>query len=382
MKERTRQQLDPAGSTGVKVLSNVVAVGAFLFATAATVLHQREIANVLLAVIALLLLGAGVVILIVETNPFRAPFRRAQLMIVLGCALLSYFVYTWATIGGNWYVRDNWGPLVLGVLLLALGPYRPGREIAVTGVVLATFVGLVTVVQLPFFVTDAPPVAFVLVAVTPLLAMCFGCVSYSIGMVSAIESWQRRAGVARSSEVDKSRDGIARSIQQDRVTILGRDVLPFFSELITTGAITEADRIRAREISHSIRNVMVEEADRSWLETAVVVAGGARQNYEQTVIEDHDRLAAGMTSEQRMAVRALVGALAHEPEFAHDDLRIRITRDGDLCRVVLGAHFGPTDSMPRAALSPYFALLRSVFDAFDVEFDHPSLRLRFWYEQH
>ena len=382
MRERTRQQLDPAGTTGVRVFSNVVSLGAFLYATVATVAWQREISSVPLAIAALALLAAGIVILVVETSPFRAPLRRGGYLLVLGCALLSYFSFTWATIGHNPYVRDDWGPLVLGVLLLALGPYRPGREIAVTGVALACFVGLVVIIEKPYFATDAPPVAFVLLAVTPLLAMCFGSVANSVAMVTAIERWQRRAGVARVSEIEELRSGVARSIQQDRVTILSRDVLPFFTELVAAPSVTEADRSRAREIAHSIRNVMVEEADRSWLETAVVIAGGARPGQADAVVEDSDRLAAGMTIDQRTAVRALVVALVREPEFAHDDLHIHITRDGDLCRVIVSTRFSTTDTMPRAALSPYFALLRSVFDAFDVDFDHPSLRLRFWYEQH
>ncbi len=59
---------------------------------------------------------------------------------------------------------------------------------------------------------------------------------------------------------------------------------------------------------------------------------------------------------------------------------MRLTRDGELCRAVIEAGPGGSDAV-RAQFAPYIALMRASFEAFDVDFDHPSLRIRFWYEQ-
>lgn len=379
--ERTRQQRDPVGTTVVRMFTCTVVAGAVGAAVVSSLLMRGEIVSPALAAFALALSVTAVVLVFVQTSPYRPPVSRHTYLLVLVLAVLAYFLYIAATFGNNRFGRDDWGPPVLGVLLIAFGPYRPAREIAVTGAAVACLIGLGTVVQARWFATIAPTDAFVVVSVTPLIALCFGAVAYSSGMVSAIERWQRRAG-AEVRDGARVSQGIARSVQQDRVTILGRDVLPFFTDVVAAGSITEADRERAREIAVSVRDVMVAEADRSWLESAVLVTGTIRPESESAVIDDPRRLAAGMSTAQRMAVRTLLGAFASEPGFDPNELRIELSRDGDLCVAAISARFTAETSSPRAALAPYFALLRSVFDDFDVTFAAPSLRMGFHYEHH
>ncbi len=124
---------------------------------------------------------------------------------------------------------------------------------------------------------------------------------------------------------------------------------------------------------------MVLEANRSWLENLVVQAG-LQADGAEPVVDDRDHLASGMTIDQRTSIRALLVAVRQTPEFDAGTLRIRFVRDGDLGRAVLSARFTGQDAVPRSTYSPYFALMRTVFDGFDVEFHHPSLRVRFWYD--
>ncbi len=163
------------------------------------------------------------------------------------------------------------------------------------------------------------------------------------------------------------------------MTILGRDVLPFFTDVLAQDRVTDADRERARQISQSIREVMVLEANRSWLENLVVQAGLEIDGGEP-VVDDRDQLASGMSLDQRTSIRALLVVVRQTPEFDIGTLRIRFVRDGDLSRAVLSAGFTGQDAVPRSAFSPFFALMRTVFDGFDVEFHHPSLKVRFWYD--
>jgi hypothetical protein len=381
VRERTRQQLDPAGTTGVRLFTVVVMLGAIAYAVVETALSWSETVDPVVAGLALACVAAAVVLVVVGSSPYRAPLTRGTHLFAEGFVILSVFLDTASMWGSDSFVRDDWGPIVLGALFLAMGPYRPAMEIAVAGGVSVVFVGFLVMLEVPWFVTDAPTSAFVLVAIAPMVALCAGSVAYSLGVVSAIERWQRRATEASSDLARELRDGIARSVQQDRVTILGRDVLPFFAGVLADGEITDVDRARARSIARSIRDVMVAEADRSWLE-GFVASGGPGSPDATALVEDDARLARWMTTDQRTAVRALLVALMQTADFRRDDLHIRLTPDGEACRVDIAARFDDSDIAPRQLFAPFFALVRSTFDAVEVEVEYPSLRLRFWYEQH
>jgi hypothetical protein len=124
---------------------------------------------------------------------------------------------------------------------------------------------------------------------------------------------------------------------------------------------------------------MVAEAERTWLQNLVIRSGLGGHDVD-LVVDDRDGLATSMSTEQRTSLRALLVALVQTPEFEPQELRIRIVRDGELCRAAVAARFGGQDSISRIAFWPYLALLRAAFNDLDVEFDHPTLRLRFWYD--
>ena len=330
--ERTRQQLDPAGSTGVAPVAIFLAIGAFLYAVSMTVRGQSEISNPIFASLALALLATAGLMLISASSPNRAPLTERAHAAIHAIAVLAIVCEAVGQWGSNAYIRDDWGPATLGILLVALGPYRPAREIAVGGVCSAISIGILTYFEVPSLVTSGPALAFIALAVTPMLALCFSAAMFSDGVVASIERWQKRAQAASVSLVHEFREGIARSVQQDRVTILNRDVLPFFTEVLARDTITDADRERARTIADSIRRVMVEEVDRSWLEALMELTGVERTNRPgaaRVVVDDPHRAASAMTVAQRTAIRALFVAFADYPGFTRDHLRIALSDQGD-----------------------------------------------------
>jgi hypothetical protein len=381
--ERTRQQLDPAGSTGVAPVAIFLAIGAFLYAVSMTVRGQSEISNPIFASLALALLAIAGLMLISASSPNRAPLTErahAAIHAITVLAIVCEAVGQW---GSNAYIRDDWGPATLGILLVALGPYRPAREIAVGGVCSAISIGIITYFEVPSLVTSGPALAFIALAVTPMLALCFSAAMFSDGVVASIERWQKRAQAASVSLVHEFREGIARSVQQDRVTILNRDVLPFFTEVLARDTITDADRERARTIADSIRRVMVEEVDRSWLEALMELTGVERTNRPgaaQVVVDDPHRAASAMTVAQRTAIRALFVAFADYPGFTRDHLRITLSDQGERNRGVIMAQVPVTDSVMRSTFAPFFAVMRAVFTNLEVEFVQSELTLRFSYD--
>jgi hypothetical protein len=254
--------------------------------------------------------------------------------------------------------------------------------LASAAVISAIFIGFLTLLRAEQLSAHAPVFAFVVVAITPMLALCFGACVFSSGLVRSIQKWQRRALVATQNLTRELREGIARSVQQDRVTILNRDVVPFFSEVLAREGITDEDRDRARSIADSIRSVMVAEFDRSWLENLIELAGGVGSDHAAgVVVVDPDRVAPAMTTDQRTAVRALLVAMIDFPGFDRSDLRIRLSRSGPGCHGRVTAKLDVTDYTLRSALAPYFAVMRAVFADFQIDFAHSTLTLRFSYEQ-
>ena len=381
--ERTRQQLDPAGSTGVAPVAIFLLLGAFLYAVFMTVRGEAEISNPVFAVLALALLAIAGAIVIYGSSPTRAPLTartHAAAHTIAMLAILCEAVGQWGT---NMYIRDDWGPVTLGILLVALGPYRPAKEIAGAGMLSAVTIGVITYFETPSLVTSGPLLACVAVAVTPMLALCFSAAMFSDGVVTSIERWQKRAKAASVSLVRELREGIARSVQQDRITILNRDVLPFFTDVLARDTLTTADRDRARMIADAIRQVMVEEVDRSWLESLLEYTAVERTNRPEAariIVHDPHRVASVMTVAQRTAIRALLVAFITIPGFSRDQLRIVLSRHGDRNQGVITARVPVSDHVMRSTFAPFLAVMRAVFITLEVDFVQPELTLRFSYD--
>lgn len=378
--ERTRQQLDPIGSLGSRPLSIVLACGAFLFGLVMTIRSLDQVSNLMLAVLALSWLAAATLVVTIATSPSRAPFTQsahlAVQLLALGAVVLSV-ASQWGT---NRFIQDDFGSMSLGLLMLALGPYRPAMELAAAGGLSAVFVGFVTLTEVPNLDASAPTVSFVLVGMTPILALSFASASFSGGLVNALERWQLQEQLAVERRKLRLRDGITRSVQQDRVMILSKDVLPFFNGVLERDTVASEDRERARDIAGAIRSLMVAEADRTWLEV-VAVDDGVPDERMSRAVDDRAGRASWMVSDQRTALRALIVGLTDEPTFVPGSMRIAITGTKSVCHGAVSSQFTASDLDVRAAVAPYLAVIRIVFSAVHLEIHHQTLTLRFSYEQ-
>lgn len=378
--ERTRQQLDPVGTLPARTLCVVLVGGAFTYGVAMTVRTADQTENWLLAFLALVwLAGAGLTVWI-ASSPVRAPFARSSHVVVHLLALGSISLSVASQWGHNRFIQDDYGPISLGMLILAMGVYRPARELASIGVISAIFVGFITLLEVPTFVTSAPAVAFVIVGMTPIVAMSFASARYSENIVEALEVWQRQAAQSIANTARQLSDGIVKSVRHDRVTILDRDVFPFFNSIVTRERITEEDRVRAREIANAIRTLMVAEADRTWLE---VVAGddGVTSDLMHRSVADVAGRATGMVTDQRSVLRALIVALKDEPTMVLGSLKITITGNSTLSKGLLGVTLNGGGGDPREMFAPYFAVMRIVFGDVRTDYRDNKLTVRFSYEQ-
>jgi len=379
---RSPQQVDPLGALSSRPVTALAAVAAVVYATVSTVVTRDEIVMPAAAVGALVALGAAGVVLVLASSPLRAPLTRSAVSGVVVLGSIAAVLAAVASAGHNSMVRDDWASLAVGLLLVGLAPYRPALDLVVAGLVSAAVLTVIVLVESEAFLTDVPVLVFVVVAVTPVLALSLAGASFSAAFTTLVERWIAGASSARQASADEFRSSVARSVQQDRVTILNRDVAPFFGDVVAAGVVTEADVERARRISADLRSTMVAEADRSWLEQ-VLADPSTRVS---GVVVDVGRAAGRMTAAHRTSLRALLVAFGESDSVRPDTVRIELEQGLDTEEERVEARISvataSSESVVRHRLAPYLAVVRIVFDDLQVDPAPPLLTLRFSYDQH
>ena len=192
-------------------------------------------------------------------------------VVALSLALLAMVLSAMSMFESNAYIQDDWGTIAVGAVCLILCPYRPPREQVIAGGAREHLRGIRRARcrrsrssrGIPVFAYDRDRTHPAAVHGARRRRR-----SHSI-VLRMLRRWQSRANRAVRALADEHREGITRSVQQDRVTILNRDVVPFFTAVLGQDELTDADRARALEISNSIRSSMVADVDRTWLDVVV-----------------------------------------------------------------------------------------------------------------
>jgi len=382
--ERTLQQLHPLGILASRPLTTVLASALPVYAAVMTWLARDDIASPLLAVVAIVAIAGSSISLFAWSSPQLAPFSRRGALVAL--------LFAWAALAleaasgwmHNQFARDDWAAPAIGLVIIALAPFRPARELALFGAASAVYAGALASVQAPWFVTTVPVLVFVIVQSAPILAMSLGAAAFSRSLIRGLERWRAQATTAVTALGSTRTDWIARSVQQNRITTLNQNVVPFFAEVLQSGEVTPQVGQRAAAIANEFRSAMIAEVDRGWLDAVVAQAAtsaGSADQLAADVVVDPARLAGSLVIDDRTAIRALIVALFAHPDFVPNSLRITVRPDGHRCRVSLVATVDCPENRMRSELAPYFAVMRIRFPDHTVAFTQPALRLRFSYER-
>jgi hypothetical protein len=356
----------------------VAGVGVLVFSAVATWLNWGTIVHPLLASAALLAVASTSLMLVVGTSPLRAPFTRSRHAVAVGSSLIA-FAMSSASLGDSAALMTAyWAPVVVGTSCMVLAPYRPVRELVAVGILASSVTGFIALVRSTALTTDASPVIVMLFSITPVLAMSLGGAAFARSLALSHQRWESRAKYGALRQIEREHLTVARSVQQDRVTILNRDVVPLLTALSKRGIVSPDDRARAAEYSASLRQLMVTEVNRSWLESVVASSFGALDDGNR--VRDPHRLASGMTAHQRTALRAAVLAVATGDELVWDSVRLAIEKTPSGAVIIVHATVASSESSWRSSLAPYFAVLRVVFTGLHISYNSPSLIVRFTYD--
>lgn len=401
----TQQRLDPLGTLAAWPLAPAVAALVLCYAVIATVLQAHQVTSPLLATMAVLAMAAAAATLVIATQPAFSPFNARMHALMLGFAVLGYLLEQFSRWGGNLLVQDDFGPIGIGLLLLALAPYRPWRQITGSGVLAALIAVAVTVPQAPSFRIDVPVAVYAIIAATQILAPTAAGAAYSRRIVQSILSWQtdaRRAIVARTEE---ARGQVARAVVEQQVTALTAGVIPFLTELLERRSLTPLHIVRAGQLAAEVRRSLVAEIDRTWLDAVATrerAALAERGTPGLLVVADPEHRATMFLADQRAATAALIGALCAAPGFDPHSLVVQIAGGAVLVPGAPSVPTGPTplgqlaeaaptqvdtitiqaalDLPPRrvrALLRPYLGVIRVVFAHVRVTVRRPSLTIEF-----
>jgi hypothetical protein len=377
------QQLDPVGSYGSRPITLVISLGIVALAAGATGLGWSAVTDPLAAFLAIVATSVSALGITFWSSPLRAPFRWSGFLTVVITAGLSLVLCSLSTWNSSTDLVEEWAPITVGLILVQLSSYRPSRELigaTVLGGILAGFMAVVHPSSVGFAL---PPLVRVLDAALPLVALGAGATAYSSVMVRSLGQWYARSGITERSVSPAMKDRVVRSVHDDRVSILNHTVVPFLTEMLESGVVTEDDRSRARSIAGTIRSAMVADVDRSWLDSILDHLAEERGDSNvpgSEVVQDPYRAASGMTTEQRIVVRAVIIALFDHSGFDSDGFAILISRVGAAAVVTLTAKLDDDDSVTRSGLAPYFAVLRIAFGDLQLTFQRPVLTLKFSYE--
>lgn len=351
----TQQEADPIGGISAAPIVIVGAMLAFGTAVVLTWVHWPEVNSPLAAALAVILVGAGGAAAAISAMPTRAPFTAERLWLVVTLAVGAAITEYVSTVGANRFLYDDFGPLVIGMLILSVAPFCTWLSLLLAGTLSAAVLSILAVGASEYTASAAPIGALIIVNAAPVIAMSAAAAAYSYAIVAETLAWQREANRAALRRDAELRAGIARSVQQGRVSVLGREVLPFLAGVMTADRVSVADADRARELAEALRGALRAGIESTWLDD--LGANVRMSRGVDTVIDDSTGAAADLGGDQKSALTALISWLGDAARSR--SIRVTITTDGSRGRISIVAD--PGDRPPtRRELERFVAVARAV----------------------
>lgn len=378
----TALQLDPLGTVVSRHLSWLAAATALVLGVAQAVIGVSLGGQIVFAwAAAFVIAGSTAVVVFAGQQWFARPSRFAQLWIVLlgGLGVALSHLSIW---GLDPAMVPSLTPAAFGLLILGLAPFSSTRQLIGISALGAIMIGLLADLQAYAGASADPPVVFAVIAASAVLGPGIASAVGSTLATTTLRSWQSLAFAASREHALEMRDGIARSVQQERVTLLNLRVLPLLTDLLAQGEVTEAVQEHARAMADRLRAVMVAEAERSWLDTLVEQAVGRlteEPDHAGVTVADPGHRADLMGTTQRTALRAYVEALTRLEAFRPEGFRIDFQRKGEADLVSVVAQLDPRIQRGHGRLDPFVAVMKSAFPHSTIKFTPNSVVMRFRY---
>ncbi|MET4157274.1 hypothetical protein [Agromyces sp. PvR057] len=373
------QDVDPiVPLASSSILQHVAGTAACVTAVVLTAAHWSEVDSPLAAIMAIAFVVISAIAATVGTRPSRAPFTPERLWVVivfsLGGAVAEYL----STVGNNQFVYDDFGPVVIGIMMVSVAPYCSWTTL-LSGGVLSGAVLAVLVAGAPSDAwQDLPTAVVVLVFVAPTVVASSAAAGYSWAIVHITLAWQRKANQVLLQRDAELRAGLARSSDHGRVAVLRREVLPFLASMLTAERVSVTDAARARQLADALRSTLRDEIATTWLSD--LAADLERRHGVPVEVVETDTAVAVLHDDQRAALAALLNWLAVDDRAA--SIRIDVTREdtelsrGRVVRISVEALFG-AQPPARRAIERFAAVARALGLAAEVSTSRQNVTVEF-----
>lgn len=371
----TQQEVDPIGGITAAPIVTVGAIMAFATSVALTIVHWREVGSPFTAVLAIVLVAAAGLTAAISASPRRTAFTNERLWLVVTLAVGAAIAEYISTIGANRTLYDDFGPIVIGMLILSVAPFCTWVSLMLAGVLSSIVLSILVVGSASAIELAAPIVTLIAVNSAPVLAMSAAAAGYSYAIVDETLAWQREANRAALQRDAELRAGIARSVQQSRVSVLGREVLPFLAGVMTADRISVADADRARELADALRRALKAGIESTWLDDLGANIQLARGIV--VVVDDPKGESDDLGDEQRSALTALLMWLGDADRSA--EIRVAIRAESARRRIAIVTVHGASPPT-RRELDRFAAVARAVEMRAEVTVSRENVRVELSYE--
>ncbi len=350
LRSTTPLELDPLGRVTAFYFTTaigLVSVGAAVSLTLSPT-GSEQVSSPPLAALALVVLAGAFVGFAIVASPGASPLTRLRFQAVLSLIISANVLSAISQFGSNHLARDDWGPICLGLALLACAPFRSSYEILWFTVQAVLTAGILAAFQAFTSEVPANAIIIVVVAITPPLGIGLGAAAYSRSLVAGLRRLQRVEADSRSTHDDELRRRLQEEDSVGELGSLRSEVVPFFKRLDVQGHMTEADSKRATELSAGLRLAIVERLSHDPLFGLV------------SQFSDPERASRSLGERQRAALRALIAAATGLAGVHSGSLTLALAHEPG--RGVSGTlTFGGGDPEgSQATLKPFVRMLRFV----------------------
>ncbi|GAA1750785.1 hypothetical protein [Agromyces humatus] len=370
----TQQEADPIGAITVSPIVAVGAILALVLSIGLTIAHWGEVSSPLAAVLAILFVAGAGFAAARWASPARAPFTADRLWFVVTLAVGATIAEYVSTIGANRYLYDDFGPLVVGMLILSLAPYCTWKSLVAVGLVASAVLSILIVGGSAYVVTGAPTLALVVVGAAPLLSMSAAAAAYSYSVVFETLAWHREANRAVLQHDAELRSGLAHSGAPSGVSVLRREVLPFLAGVMTADRVSLADADRARELAEALRRELRAGIESTWLDD--LAARLSATSDVSTTVVDPMGAAVDLREDQRSVLAALILWLGDAGRAR--SIRASFTTVGDHGCIVVDAELGDQVATKRE-IDRFVAVARAAALGAEAQSTHEQVRVQLTY---
>ncbi|MCS5716789.1 hypothetical protein N1027_01415 [Herbiconiux sp. CPCC 205763] len=360
----TALELDPLAAISARGFLIVVAAVSMLCAIGLTVVTADQISSWPLAVLALVLLAAGYGWFIRSAH-FDVGVSNDRFAVSYALVAIATVLNSLSCLGSNVYVRDDWGLVTIGLVLMAAAPFRTYAELGTYTTISAAIAVLLAVLHsFTSFGSSIPLAVIVVVAVAPALALGLGSVGYARQLLLGIYAERLDQAASRDRQFDELRRTFVDDDVVGEIGSLREEIVPFLARVRQSGTMTVDDRVRAGVLAQNLQGSIAEARQSDSISDHV------------SELTDEAGLLPRLHEDDRATLRALLIALGSSSHVSPQGISLELVEGEDDRFGVVRCRADDVRAL-RADVLPFIRMARLMFHRASEQVTDDTLLVQF-----